>query len=90
MIFGDADDNVGYVFFVKEDLEKAGHFVELSFATRKTTMQNLDKSNDSQMIQTNLILTLLIVDNNDYCHHPRPRIDGEIIEASPTPITICI
>jgi hypothetical protein len=42
-IFGDADDNVGYVFFVKEDLEKAGHFVELSFATRKTTMQNLDK-----------------------------------------------
>ena len=43
LIFGDADDNVGYVFFVKEDLEKAGHFVELSFATRKTTMQNLDK-----------------------------------------------
>ncbi len=28
---------------MKEDLEKAGHFVELSFATRKTTMQNLDK-----------------------------------------------
>ncbi len=43
LIFSDADDNVGYVFFVKEDLEKAGHYVELSFATRKATMQNLDK-----------------------------------------------
>ncbi len=43
LIFGDADDNVGYVFFVKEDIEKAGHYVELSFATRKATMQNLDK-----------------------------------------------
>jgi hypothetical protein len=43
LIFGDADDNVGYVFFVKEDLKNAGHYVELSFATRKATMQNLDK-----------------------------------------------
>jgi hypothetical protein len=43
LIFGDPDDNVGYVFFVKEDLEKAGHYVELSFTTRKATMQNLDK-----------------------------------------------
>jgi hypothetical protein len=43
LIFGDADDNVGYVFFVKEDLEKAGHYVELSFATPKATVQNLDK-----------------------------------------------
>jgi hypothetical protein len=43
LIFGDPDDNVGYVFFVKEDLEKAGHYVELSFATPKATMQNLDK-----------------------------------------------
>ncbi len=43
LIFGDADDNVGYVFFVKEDLEKAGHYVELSFTTRKATMQNLDR-----------------------------------------------
>ena len=38
LIFGDADKNVGYVFCVKEDLEKAGHYVELSFATRKATM----------------------------------------------------
>ncbi len=43
LIFGDADDNVGYVFFVKEDLEKAGHYVELSFTTRKATMQNSDR-----------------------------------------------
>jgi hypothetical protein len=28
---------------VKEDLEKAGHHVELSFTTRKETMMNLDK-----------------------------------------------
>ena len=25
LIFGDADENVGCVFFVKEDLKKAGH-----------------------------------------------------------------
>ena len=43
LIFGDADENVGYVFFVKEDLMKAGHHVQLSFCTRKETMQNLDK-----------------------------------------------
>ena len=33
LFFGDAAKNVGYVFFVKEDLEKAGHYVELSFTT---------------------------------------------------------
>ena len=43
LIFGDADANVGFVFFVKEDLEKACHYVELSFATRRATMQNLDR-----------------------------------------------
>ncbi len=43
LIFGDADNNVGYVFFVKEDLKKAGHYVELSFTARKVTMQNLDR-----------------------------------------------
>ena len=43
LIFGDADNNVGYVFFVKEDLKKAGHYVELSFTTQKVTMQNLDR-----------------------------------------------
>ena len=43
LIFGNADDNVCYAKFVKEDLEKAGHHVSLSFTTRKETMQNLDK-----------------------------------------------
>jgi hypothetical protein len=43
LIFGDADDNVTYVHFVKEDLEKAGHHVELSFTTCKEMMMNLDK-----------------------------------------------
>ena len=43
LIFGDADDNVGYAHFVKEDLKKAGHYVSLSFTSRKATMQNLDK-----------------------------------------------
>jgi len=38
LIFGDADDNIAYAHFVKEDLEKAGHHVELSFTTRKETM----------------------------------------------------
>ncbi len=43
LIFGDADDNIAYAHFVKEDLEKAGHHVELSFTMRKETMKNLDK-----------------------------------------------
>ena len=34
-IFGDADDNVTYAHFLKEDLEKADHFVELCFTSRK-------------------------------------------------------
>ncbi len=34
LIFGDANQNVGYVHFVEEDLQKAGHYVELSFTTR--------------------------------------------------------
>jgi hypothetical protein len=33
LIFDNADQNVGYAHFVKEDLQKAGHFVELSFTT---------------------------------------------------------
>ena len=37
------DKNVAYVHFVKEDLQKAGHFAELSFTLRKMAMQNLDK-----------------------------------------------
>ena len=43
LIFRDADDNIAYANFVKKDLEKAGHHVELSFTTHKETMKNLDK-----------------------------------------------
>ena len=43
LIFGNAEENVGYAHFVKENLRKTGHFLELSFTLRKTTMQNLDK-----------------------------------------------
>jgi hypothetical protein len=43
LVFGNADHNVGYAHFVKEDLQKAGHYVELSFTTRKAKIQNLDK-----------------------------------------------
>ncbi len=43
LIFGDADDNIVYAHFVKEDLEKAGNHVKLSFTTHKETMKNLDK-----------------------------------------------
>jgi len=42
LIFGDIDNNIAYTHFVKEDLEKAGRHVELSFTTRKETMKNLD------------------------------------------------
>ncbi len=45
LIFGNTDKNVGYAHFVKEDLQKAGHFVKLSFTLRKATMRNLDKIN---------------------------------------------
>jgi hypothetical protein len=38
LIFGDTDENVGYAYFVKEDLEKAGHGVSLSFTKCKETM----------------------------------------------------
>ena len=43
LIFGNPDENVGYAHFLKEDLEKIGHRVTLSFTTCKETMQNLDK-----------------------------------------------
>jgi hypothetical protein len=61
LIFGDADNNVGYVFFVKEDLKKAGHYVELSFTTQKATMQNLDRIviADKMLHRKNLQMELL-------------------------------
>ncbi len=43
LIIGDADENVGFAYFVKEELQKIGHQVKLSFTTRSETMRNLDK-----------------------------------------------
>jgi hypothetical protein len=43
LISGNPDENDGYAPFLKEDLEKSGHHVILSFTTRKEIMQNLDK-----------------------------------------------
>jgi len=43
LIFGDADKNFAYEYFVKEELQKISHQVELSFTTHSETMRNLDK-----------------------------------------------
>jgi hypothetical protein len=43
LIFGVPEENVGYASFVKDDLEKLGHFVMLSFTNRKETIQNVEK-----------------------------------------------
>ncbi len=43
LIFGVPEENVGYASFVKDELEKLGHFVTLSFTNRKETIQNVEK-----------------------------------------------
>jgi hypothetical protein len=43
LIFGVPEENVGYASFVKNELEKLGHFVMLSFTNRKETIQNVEK-----------------------------------------------
>ena len=60
LIFGDADDNVTYALFLKEDLEKAGHHVELYFTTRKETMINLDKSSSLKKHSVERTQTLMV------------------------------
>ncbi len=42
LIFGVPEENVGYASFVKDELEKLGHFVTLSFTNRKKTIQNVE------------------------------------------------
>jgi hypothetical protein len=42
LIFRVPEENVGYASFLKDKLEKLGHFVSLSF-TRKETIKNLKK-----------------------------------------------
>jgi hypothetical protein len=43
LIFGVPEENVGYASFLKDKLEKLGHFVLLSFTNRKETIKNLEK-----------------------------------------------
>jgi hypothetical protein len=43
LIFGVPEENVGYASFLKDELEKLGHFVSLSFTNRKETKKNLKK-----------------------------------------------
>jgi hypothetical protein len=41
LIFRVPEENIGYASFVKDKLEKLGHFVMLSFTNRKKTIQNV-------------------------------------------------
>ncbi len=43
LIFGVPLENVGYASFLKDKLEKLGHFVSLSFTNRKETIKNIEK-----------------------------------------------
>ncbi len=43
LIFGVPEENVLYASFVKDELEKLGHFVMLSFTNQKETIQNVEK-----------------------------------------------
>ncbi len=43
LIFGVPEENVGYASFLKNELEKLGHFVSLSFTNRKETIKNIEK-----------------------------------------------
>jgi hypothetical protein len=43
LIFGVPEENVGYTTSIKDELEKLGHFVTLSFTNRKETIQNVEK-----------------------------------------------
>jgi hypothetical protein len=43
LIFGVPEENVGYASFLKDELEKLGHFVSLSFTNQKETIKNLEK-----------------------------------------------
>jgi hypothetical protein len=43
LISGVPEENVGYASFLKDELEKLGHFVLLSFTNQKETIKNLEK-----------------------------------------------
>jgi hypothetical protein len=43
LIFRVPEENFGYASFLKDKLEKLGHFVSLSFTNRKETIKNVKK-----------------------------------------------
>jgi hypothetical protein len=88
LIFGDADDNIAYAHFVKEDLEKAGHHVELSFTTRKETMKNLDKiilAEEAQRRKDANIDGILPADRNAFVILCSNKHDSKIYERLGSP-----
>jgi hypothetical protein len=83
LIFGDVDDNIAYAHFVKEDLEKAGHHVELSFTTRKETMKNLDKpilTEEAQRGKDVNMDGILPTDRKDFVLQWRKKHESKIYE----------
>jgi len=88
VIFGDADNNIAYAHFVKEDLEKAGHHVELSFTTRKETMKNLDKSSSLKKHCRKDANTdgILPADRKDFVLQWRKKHESQIYERLGTPV----
>jgi len=88
LIFGDADDNIAYAHFVKEDLEKAGHHVELSFTTRKETMKNLDKiilPEEAQRQKDTNMDGILPADRKDFDLQRRKKHESKIYGRLGTP-----
>jgi hypothetical protein len=88
LIFGDADNNIAYAHFVKEDLEKAGHHVELSFTTCKETMNNLDKiilAEEAQHRKDANMDGILPADRKDFVLQWRKKHESKIYKRLGTP-----
>jgi hypothetical protein len=73
---------------VKEDLEKAGHHVELSFTTRKETMMTLDKiilAEEAQRWKDADMDGILPADRKDFVLQWRKKHESKIYERLGTP-----
>jgi hypothetical protein len=73
---------------VKEDLEKAGHHVKLSFTTRKETMMNLDKiilAEEAQRRKDANMDGILPADRKDFVLQWRKKHESTIYERLGTP-----
>ncbi len=73
---------------MKEDHEKAGHHVELSFTTRKETMRNLDKiilAEEAQHWKAANIDGILPADRKDFVLQWRKKHESKLYELLGTP-----